>query len=33
MRCLWPLACLGLALLGGCANTIDRLVHVGEAPS
>jgi flagellar L-ring protein FlgH len=32
MRCLWPLACLGLALLGGCANTIDRLVHVGEAP-
>jgi flagellar L-ring protein FlgH len=32
MRCPWPLACLGLALLGGCANTIDRLVHVGEAP-
>jgi flagellar L-ring protein FlgH len=32
MRCLGPLACLGLALLGGCANTIDRLVHVGEAP-
>ncbi len=23
---------LGLALLGGCANTIDRLVHVGQAP-
>jgi flagellar L-ring protein precursor FlgH len=32
MRRLGPLACLGLALLGGCANTIDRLVHVGEAP-
>ena len=32
MRCLWPLACLGLALLGGCANTIDRIVHVGQAP-
>jgi flagellar L-ring protein FlgH len=32
MRCLWPLACLGLALLGGCANTIDRLMHVGQPP-
>jgi flagellar L-ring protein precursor FlgH len=23
---------LALALLGGCANTVDRLMHVGQAP-
>jgi flagellar L-ring protein FlgH len=28
-----PLAMLALLAVGGCANTLDRLVHVGEAPS
>ena len=29
---LLPLAWLGLALLAGCANTIERLTQVGKAP-